>query len=157
MFLSRKVWVFLLAVAAGTGLHFLYDAVPSIATAVIAPVNESIWEHIKLLYWPALAGGLVLERWEKNWGARCTGILLGAFLMQVGGWFYHGPLGGDMLWVDILLYLAVMAVAFLVPAVWKAPKGWTPWLTAAVIVLGGAIIWFTIHPPVGISIFREGG
>ena len=31
-------------------LHFLYDFIPNFLTSVIAPVNESIWEHMKLIY-----------------------------------------------------------------------------------------------------------
>ena len=31
-------------------LHFLYDKVPSFITSIISPVNESIWEHMKILF-----------------------------------------------------------------------------------------------------------
>lgn len=30
-------------------LHFLYDKIPSFITSIISPVNESIWEHMKIL------------------------------------------------------------------------------------------------------------
>lgn len=30
-------------------LHFLYNAFPNSITSIIAPVNESIWEHMKLI------------------------------------------------------------------------------------------------------------
>ena len=32
-------------------LHFLYDKIPSFITSIISPVNESIWEHMKILFW----------------------------------------------------------------------------------------------------------
>lgn len=57
----RRKWglVFTLAVLGGAALHFLYDVWPNPLTAVLAPVNESVWEHLKLLYWPFLAAAFV--------------------------------------------------------------------------------------------------
>ena len=34
--------------------HFVYAWIPSGVTAVIFPVNESIWEHAKLFFFPAI-------------------------------------------------------------------------------------------------------
>ncbi len=52
-FMKRKWWtVCFLSILAGSALHFLYDLWPNPLTAVFAPVNESVWEHLKLLYWP---------------------------------------------------------------------------------------------------------
>ena len=31
-------------------LHFLYDLIPNFITSIFLPVNESIWEHMKLLF-----------------------------------------------------------------------------------------------------------
>ena len=33
-----------------TLLHFLYSTFPCFLTSIIAPVNESIWEHLKLIF-----------------------------------------------------------------------------------------------------------
>lgn len=30
--------------------HFIYDRFPSFVTSIFAPVNESIWEHMKILF-----------------------------------------------------------------------------------------------------------
>lgn len=40
--------IFLLAV----GSHFMYDIIPTFITSILFPVNESIWEHMKLLVSP---------------------------------------------------------------------------------------------------------
>lgn len=40
----------------GTLLHFLYDiSGESLLVAPFSAINESIWEHMKLLYFPMLA------------------------------------------------------------------------------------------------------
>ena len=44
---------FLLTAAAGTLLHFVYEwSGDSILTAAFSAVNESTWEHMKLLFFP---------------------------------------------------------------------------------------------------------
>jgi hypothetical protein len=39
-------------------LHFLYDKFPSFVTSIISPVNESIWEHMKILFGSILLAGV---------------------------------------------------------------------------------------------------
>ncbi len=40
-------------------LHFLYDKAPCFVTSIIAPVNESIWEHMKILFGSILLAGVI--------------------------------------------------------------------------------------------------
>ncbi len=40
-------------------LHFLYDLIPCFITSVIAPVNESIAEHMKILFGSILISGVI--------------------------------------------------------------------------------------------------
>lgn len=40
--------------------HFVYDYFKSDITSIFFPVNESIWEHMKLLYTPFLIDALIL-------------------------------------------------------------------------------------------------
>lgn len=38
----------------GTLLHFLYEWTGGSLTAILGAVNESIWEHLKLVFWPVI-------------------------------------------------------------------------------------------------------
>lgn len=40
-------------------LHFLYDAFPNFITSIFLPVNESIWEHMKLLFGSIILSGII--------------------------------------------------------------------------------------------------
>ena len=40
-------------------LHFLYDKFPNFITSIFAPVNESIWEHMKILFSSILLAGVI--------------------------------------------------------------------------------------------------
>lgn len=47
-------------IVGGTLLHFAFDrAGRPVIIAAFCPVNESVWEHLKMAYWPALAVTLV--------------------------------------------------------------------------------------------------
>lgn len=39
--------------------HFAYDLFPNKLFAILFPVNESIWEHMKLLYTPVIVSGVI--------------------------------------------------------------------------------------------------
>ena len=40
-------------------LHFLYDLIPSFITSIFLPVNESIWEHMKILFGSIILSGVI--------------------------------------------------------------------------------------------------
>ena len=84
----RRKWgvVFTLAVLGGAALHFLYDVWPNPLTAVLAPVNESVWEHLKLLYWPFLAAAFVLARGADDARGRWCGLLVGLLFIIIGNY-----------------------------------------------------------------------
>ena len=117
---------------AGTLLHGLFDLWPSILTEFVAPVNESIWEHVKIVFWPLLVGLTML--YEKGkWGGALLSVLLCCGLMLAFGWVCHIVLGVAPGFVDI---------------VWlKVPEGWTGWLVCASVLLVGLLVTFTIMPP----------
>ena len=86
---------FLLTALAGCLLHGLYALWPNAFTALVSPIWESLWEHLKILVWPYLAAALVLT-WNRPTGIRPW--LLSLLLMCAGmlgaGYLYHIVLGG---------------------------------------------------------------
>lgn len=46
--------------------HFMYDWFPSVLTSIFFPVNESIWEHMKIIFY-CLFIGSVLEKKGNNY------------------------------------------------------------------------------------------
>jgi uncharacterized membrane protein len=146
---KRLVVAFLLTTLAGTGLHFLYDLLPSPLTALFSPVNESIWEHLKLIYWPYLvAMGIVTRRAGR--GSRgpwlCTLLVLSVALLAVG-YVYHIVLGGDSMVFDIGLYVVLMALGFWLPGRLSKVPGRSAPLLVLVVLLGVGIALFTFLPP----------
>ena len=152
----RRKWglVFTLAVLGGAALHFLYDVWPNPLTAVLAPVNESVWEHLKLLYAPFLVCGFVLNRKAADTQAAWSGTLaallaMPAFLLGV---YYTLESGFSFTagWLNITLYVLTLALGFRLSAkLWRT--GQLSWLCGVLVIAAGlygaALILFTMAPP----------
>jgi hypothetical protein len=54
-----KVLGFILAFLLCFPMHFVYDKFPSFVSSVFFPVNESIWEHMKLLFGSIILSGVI--------------------------------------------------------------------------------------------------
>lgn len=149
---KKLILYYLIAAGLGVLLHFLYQWFPNPALALISPVRESVWEHVKLLYFPLLGAALLMGRGGKGTG-RTPWLLSAAAVCAalVGtGYLYHILLQGESLYVDLALYFALLAVGFLLPRVLWPLCEWPGTDKAAVVLaalLGGLIVWFTFFPP----------
>ena len=104
------------AIIGGSALHFLYTALPNPLTALIAPVNESVWEHLKLLYYPTLLTAYLLSKCtmerQRLWSGFLIAVLamplflVGVYYLLVCGFGVEGLLA------DIGLYVVTMAGGF---------------------------------------------
>jgi hypothetical protein len=110
---KRKKWLlFIVTALAGTGLHYLYALCPNPLFALIAPINESVWEHLKLLFWPFLAASWFLVKEGNSLGACLAAelgmpcLLLGVYYTLSGGFGLTSPV------IDIGLYYLTLAAGF---------------------------------------------
>ena len=95
----------------GTLLHFVFDWTDgSMIAAVFSAVNESIWEHIKLLIYPMLLFALVEYKvWGREvtcfWQVKLFGLLAGIVLIPGLYYTYTGILGKSADWFNITIFL----------------------------------------------------
>ena len=154
---------FALVTFGGTILHFLYDWTDgSILVAPFSGVNESTWEHMKLLFWPLFLYALVQQlffRDQKNyWCVKLAEILLGLVLIPVLFYTYNGVIGKSPDWIHITIFYITALLVFLFE--WWAFKNdrlpcKCPRLAFAVICLSGALfVVFTFAPP-QIPLFQD--
>ena len=157
---GRWFLAFLLTALAGSALHFAYDLCPSPLVGLFCPVSESVWEHLKLLYWPFLAAAFVLARGADDARGRWCGLLVGllaAPLLLLGAYY---PLlygfGVHGLWLDLLLYVLAMGAGFLLAYRLQRralPAGLCGPLVIAAGIYGAALALFSFAPP-DLPIFR---
>ena len=102
----------------GTLLHFLYDWLgKAVWLAPFSGVNESTWEHMKLLFWPMLAFAAVEGAFFRNredfWCIKCRGILLGITLIPVLFYTYNGVIGTSPDFINIAIFFICAAISYL--------------------------------------------
>ena len=102
----------------GTFLHFLFDlSGENVLTALFSAVNESIWEHKKLLFYPMVLFAVVEYRvWGKGvsgfWNIKLQGILLGLVLIPVIYYTYTGILGVSADWFNITIFFLAAGASY---------------------------------------------
>ena len=102
----------------GTLLHFLYDWTgESVLVAPFSGVNESTWEHMKLLFWPmfifAIVQSFFFRDREDFWCVKLKGALLGLALIPVIFYTYNGVIGQSPDWINIAIFFLSAAVAYI--------------------------------------------
>lgn len=102
----------------GTILHFLYEWLDgAVWTAPFSGVNESTWEHMKLLFWPmfifAIVQSFFFRDRENFWCVKVRGILLGLILIPVIFYTYNGVIGKSPDWINIAIFFICAAISYL--------------------------------------------
>ena len=118
---SIGLWQFLgfaVTSISGTILHFLYDWLNN--SAWIAPfsgVNESTWEHMKLLFWPTFIFAIVESFFFKEtqgfWCVKVRGIILGIVMIPVLFYTYNGVIGSSPDWINIAIFFISAAISYI--------------------------------------------
>ena len=105
---------------AGTLWHFIYEwSGKNKIAAAFFPVNESTWEHLKLLFFPALIYFIIeyfilKEKPENYISASAIGILSGLAAIITLFYTYSGILGFNLAAADIAIFFISLAAALYV-------------------------------------------
>ena len=143
-------------------LHFAFELSDYYRPlALIAAVNESVWEHLKMYFWAGLLLALVEYTYVRDvarnyWFAKALGLLLTAIVIVFAFYFYIGiavpKYGRGSLWMDVgcgavgvaagqfVSYRIMMAEPLSVPARRYGAL-------AVYLVLVGAFATFSYFPP----------
>lgn len=105
----------------GTLSHFFYQwSHESMLVGLFSPVNESVWEHLKLLFFPALAYMLIEQKAMGKTmpgllGKNLLGLFAGLLAMPLLFYGYTVFSGKSILWVDIGIFCICVLLTFLLP------------------------------------------
>lgn len=148
----------------GTLLHFLFDWTGgNIVVALFSAVNESIWEHMKLLFYPMVLFALIeYFAWGRGtpsfWCVKSIGILMGIVLIPVLYYTYTGILGINADWFNIAIFFLVAMFIFWFETklfqkevTCRIPDWWAIVLLCLLVV---AFTVFTYRPP-HIPLFQD--
>ncbi len=147
----------------GTILHFLYDWTgESVLVAPFSGVNESTWEHMKLLFWPMFIYAIVQSFFFKDredfWCVKLKGILIGLILIPIIFYTYNGVVGRSPDWINIAIFF-ISAAASYIYETRQFNNGTTrcksPKLAFATLsIIAGLFVVFTFATP-EIGIFKD--
>jgi len=141
----------------GSILHFTFEwAGHNAIVGVFSAVNESVWEHLKLGFWPAIVFALIefkyLKKATNNFlFGKTVGIYLIPVVIIVIFYSYTAILGESILIIDVLSFVIAVIVGQLVSyrlLTWKTlPYNLDKVSLIALFLLGLAFVLFTFYPP----------
>ena len=148
----------------GAGFHFLFEATGSWPPiGFFAAVNESVFEHLKLTFWPTVIFSAATYKMVKGaannyFVAKAVALYTMPLTIIVLFYGYTTLTGIESVIIDILIFFVAVACGQL--AGYRILKmqilpGWLTWLSLACIV-ALAIIYgvFTFYPP-HVSFFMD--
>ena len=110
---------FVIATALGTILHFLFDWTGSLAVAPFSAVNESTWEHMKILFFPLLVFAMVQYQFFRVdfagfWWVKLIGTAVGVVGIPVLFYTFNGAFFATPDWLNVAFFFLASALGFLV-------------------------------------------
>lgn len=147
----------------GILLHFTYDLSGSnIAVAPISAVNESVWEHLKLVFWPATFYMALQLIFQKNLPenfivAKALGIFLMPLIIVVGYYLYTAIIEENLI-IDIgLFFISIITgqiTSYKLMQRIKSNDNLKALAVLAIVTLAVVFIVLTFYPP-RMDIFRD--
>ena len=154
---------FAVTALSGTLLHFLYEWTgEQVWIAPFSGINESTWEHMKILFWPMFLYAIVQSFFFKDrndfWCIKCKGILAGLVSIPVLFYTYNGAIGKSPDWINIAIFFISAAIAY----IYETKLFWNdeiackrPKLAFAILSFVAVLfIFFTFKTP-EIGIFKD--
>lgn len=153
----------MLVFVTGAATHFLFDATgrwPPLGW--LAPVNESLWEHIKMVFWPALIidgfAGRRLPSVSHRLVCTATSACIGTLLIVPLFHAYTGILGHHHLVADVAIFAIAVASGHWMGyriALGPVPSAGSVIAAGALALsLAAALVVFTYSPP-PMEVFRD--
>ena len=160
-----SLWAIIPLGILGSLLHFVFDWTKhNRIVGVIAAVNESYWEHIKIAVWPMLLLQLCLYIFGgfqvSSFIPAATIALYSIPVSMIGLVFlYKAVIKRNILWIDISVFFLVIAIAQLVFVMLLQELNASVWMIlislAFLIGLVVAFLRFTARPPSEPDVFVD--
>ena len=147
----------------GALAHFVYEWTgDNFIIGFLFPINESVWEHMKLCFFPMLLYFFYMDYkladdYPCITSSAMFGVLLSTFLVPVLFYTYSGILGYTITFFDIGTFIVSVLLSFL--AVYKLTltcklETYEPLLRILILIVAICFFIFT-YWPLDIGIFEE--
>lgn len=141
----------------GSLMHFAFELSGYfLPVGAVAAVNESVWEHLKLGFWPLILFalieyGFIRKKTENFVIAKGVAAFVIPIVIVVFFYSYTAILGTDSLFLDIFSFILAIVIAQLISyKILTLPKISNIYAIISlisVITLGILFVVFTYYPP----------
>lgn len=156
--LTWEIGGFLFIGLVGASLHFTFELsdFSSKVAAYFSSVNESTWEHLKMVFFPGLLFALIeytyVREQANNYIVAKVASLFVMPLVIIVGWYIYAPLVGRSVYpVDVtLFYLSVFIGQVVSYRLLKRPpleKKYAQYAVGIFVLLFAAFSTLTYFPP----------
>ncbi len=160
-----QIVVIILAIVFGTLLHFTYEwSGENRIVGLFSATNESVWEHLKLVFYPmlilAIVEYFVVKKEANNYiEAKSLGIFLAIAFIIVFYYTYTGIIGKNFFIIDILTFIISIILGEWVSYKLMIRKSESTTLSkilssAIIVYFLISFILFTYNPP-NINLFKD--
>jgi len=148
----------------GSVLHFTFEwSGGNSVVGAFSAVNESVWEHLKLVFWPALLFMLIeylpLRKTANNFDlAKTTGVYLAIVTIPVVFYSYTAVTGKSIFLIDISTFVVAVIIgqisSYKLLTHKKLAENLDRISLVLLVILGIAFVLFTFYPP-QLPVFRD--
>ena len=163
--INTQVIVILFSLILGTLLHFTYEwSGNNLFVGSFSAVNESIWEHLKLVFYPMLIAMIIeyffVKKDVNNYiEAKTIGIFTAIFFIIVSFYTYSGVIGTSVIVIDILIFIvSIILGEYVAYRLMKRENESTVLTTSlSIIILLFLLLCFIIftYIPPEVNLFRD--
>ena len=144
---------FTFSTALGTLLHFLYSWTNLLVFAPISAVNESTWEHIKILFFPMLIFGVFQSffyaEYQGFWWIKFIGVFVSIITMPILFYTVNGAIGKTPDFINIFIFFISAGIGYFIEGILLKnnlvlPLKFIPIIT--LFLIGIFFVYFTFFP-----------
>lgn len=152
-----KIWGIIISFILSVILHFLYAIIPNTYISIIAPVNESIWEHMKLIISASLVFSIfeyfIYKKKNISFNNFLLSYAISALLGIIIYLFIYIPLNdifGHKLYIALtllfLIFIIIQIISYYIMNK-KKIKFSSPLAIIIIVITYLIFYYFTYYPP----------
>lgn len=138
--------------------HFIYDLVPNFVTSIFFPVNESIWEHLKLIFTASIVYTLISNLYYKYNNKFLISYLRGMFTIIILLIIYLPlrKLFGEIMFLTlIILFISILISEIIVNKLIKKDYSILNTISIFLIIINFIIFTYLTYNPIKSYLFYD--
>jgi hypothetical protein len=148
----------------GSALHFTFDwSGRNLAVGTFSATNESVWEHLKLAFWPSLFWMFITAAPLKGkvtnfFAAKAAGTHFMVIFIPIVFYSYTAFTGTSIVPVDLTTFIIAVILGQIISIRLFRARCFPAWIEtvglAVIVLLAVAFVVFTFYPP-HLPLFRD--